>query len=29
MIEKAKAEVDVKKRVALLHDLQRHLAKMQ
>jgi peptide/nickel transport system substrate-binding protein len=29
LIEKAKAEVDVKKQVAMLQDLQRHLAKMQ
>jgi ABC-type transport system substrate-binding protein len=28
-IEKAKAEVDVKKQISLLHDLQRHLAKSQ
>jgi len=28
-IEKAKAETDVKKQTALLHDLQRHLAKYQ
>jgi peptide/nickel transport system substrate-binding protein len=29
LIEKAKAEVDVKKQIAHLHDLQRHLAKFQ
>jgi ABC-type transport system substrate-binding protein len=29
LIEKAKAEVDVKKQISFLHDLQRHLAKTQ
>ena len=29
MIETAKAETDLKKQTTILHDLQRHLAKMQ